>query len=208
VKDALRKSVLIPLTCCLAFGGAYLSASRVFGQTAPPGPTAMPEVLASVTPDSSSAPILKPTTAPEVLVSVTPDSGSAPILKPTTLPPLPTTAIETPAPRGSPPSFDDLGELAVAGSVFEKYGVRLQIPEGLGDFRVFYPVIVDWGFAPDADHPNIVMTVYNPQTRSSLFLRFEDGPDGPRPVELSRKVKQPEANAALDSVASSAEAAR
>jgi len=187
VKQALVKSVLIPLVCCLAFGVSYVSVSRVFGEAPPTDPAVTPEVSASVTPDSTSTPALEST--------ATPDGTS------------PTAPVQTRAP-GSPRSFGDLGERAAAGSVFEKYGVRLQIPEGLGDFRVLYPVIVDWGFAPDTDHPNVVMTVYNPQTRSALFFRFEDGPEGPRPIELGRKVEQGEANAALDSIAGSAEVAR
>lgn len=185
MKHALGKSVLIPLVCCLAFGVAYVSVHRTFGQEAPTAPATTPE--ASVTPDSTSTPRSEST--------ATPDDTS------------PTAPVQTRAP-GSPPSFDELGERAAAGSVFEKYGVRLQIPEGLGDFRVLYPVIVDWGFAPDVDHPNVIMTVYNPQTHSSLFFRFEDGPEGPRPIELGRRVEQAEANAALDSIASSAEVAR
>ncbi|MCJ7490930.1 MAG: hypothetical protein MUP15_02030 [Dehalococcoidia bacterium] len=187
MKQALVKSVLIPLVCCLAFGAAYVSVHRTFGQEAPTAPAATPEVSASVTPDSTSTPPLEPTAMPD-------DTS-------------PTAPVQTRAP-GSPPSFDELGEPAPAGSVFEKDGVRLQIPEGLGDFRVLYPVIVDWGFAPDVDHPNVVMTVYNPQTHSSLFFRFEDSPEGPRPIELGRHVEQAEANAALDSIAASAEVAR
>jgi len=186
VKHALGKSVLIPLVCCLAFGVAYVSVHRTFGQEAPTAPATTPE--ASVTPDSTSTPRSEST--------ATPDDTS------------PTAPAQTPASDGSPPSFDELGERAAAGSVFEKYGVRLQIPEGLGDFRVMYPVIVNWGRATDADHPNMIMTVYNPQTHSSLFFRLEDGPEGPRPIELGRKVENPKANAALDSIASSAEVAR
>jgi hypothetical protein len=185
VKQALGKSVLIPLVCCLAFGAAYVSVHRTFGQDAPTEPAVTPE--ASVIPDSASTPTLEPTATP---------NGTSP-----------TAPAQTRAP-GSLPSLDEIGERAAAGSIFEGYGVRLQIPEGLGDFRVLYPVLVNWGFAPDIDHPNIVMTVYNPQTRSSLFFRFEDGPEGPRPIELGRRVEQPEANAALDSIASSAEVAR
>jgi hypothetical protein len=187
VKQALGKSVLIPLVCCLAFGAAYVSVHRTFGQEAPTAPATTPEVSASVTPDSTSTPALEST--------ATPDDTS------------PTAPVQTRAP-GSPPSFDELGERAAAGSVFEKYGVRLQIPEGLGDFRVMYPVFVEWGFEPDADHPDVVMTVYNPQTHSSLNFRFEDGPEGPRPIELGRHVEQGKANAALDSIAASAEVAR
>jgi hypothetical protein len=187
VKHAPGKSVLIPLICCLAFGVAYVSVHRAFGQGVPIAPTTTPEVSASVTPDSTATPALEST--------ATPDDTS------------PTAPVQTRAP-GSPPSFDEFGDRAAAGSVFEKYRVRLQIPKGLGDFRVLYPVIVDWGFAPDVDHPNIVMTVYNPQTDSSLILRFEDSPEGPRPIELERHIKQAEASAALDSIASSAEVAR
>jgi hypothetical protein len=186
VKHAAARSILIPLVCCLAFGAAYVSVNRTFGQEAPTAPAVTPE--ASVIPDSTPTPTLGAT--------ATPDGTS------------PTTPAQTPASDGSPPSFDELGELAAEGSVFEKYGVRLQIPEGLGDFRVMYPVIVNWGRAIDADHPNMIMTVYNPQTHSSLFLRFEDGPEGPRPVELGRHVERAEANAALDSIAASAEVAR
>ena len=187
MKNALGKLVLIPLVCCLAFGAAYVSVDRVFGEATPTDPAVTPEVSASVTPDAISTPLLEPT--------ATPDETS------------PTAPVQTRAP-GSRPSSDELGERAAAGSVFEKYGVRLQIPEGLGDFRVIYPVIVDWGFAADADHPNVIMTVYNPQTHSSLFFRFEGGPEGPRPIELSRRVELAEANAALDSIAASAEVAR
>jgi hypothetical protein len=187
VKNALGKSTLILLVCCLAFGAAYVSVNRVFGETTPTDPTVTPQVVATVMPHSTSTPTSES--------DATPDDAS------------PATPVQTLTPGGAP-SFDDLGDLAVEGSVFEKYGIRLQIPEGFGDYRVLYPVIVDWGFAPDTDHPNVIMTVYNSQTHSSLFLRFEDGPEGPRPIELSRRVEQAEANAALDSIASTAEVAR
>jgi hypothetical protein len=94
VKQALGKLVLIPLVCCLAFGAAYVSVDRTFGQGEPTEPAATPEVSASVTPDSISPPTLEST--------ATPDDTS------------PTTPVQTRAP-GSPPSFDELGERAAAG---------------------------------------------------------------------------------------------
>jgi hypothetical protein len=92
VKHALGKSILIPLVCCLAFGAAYVSVSRVFGEATPTAPATTPE--ASVIPDSTSTPTLES--------AATPNDTS------------PTAPAQTRAP-GSPRSFDELGERAAAG---------------------------------------------------------------------------------------------
>ena len=90
MKHALGKSVLIPLVCCLAFGAAYVSVNRTFGQGAP----TTPEVSASVIPDSMSTPTLESTAMPD-------DTS-------------PTAPVQTRTP-GSPPSSDELGDRAAAG---------------------------------------------------------------------------------------------
>lgn len=112
--------------------------------------------------------------------------------------------VETPSARRSFSSIEDLGELAPAGSVFEKWGVRMQMPSGMGDFRVIYPIIVDGPGAEDWSS-SVIMTVYNIQTHSSLFLGFEQTGEGLRPVERGRHVEQAEASAALDEIISSVE---
>jgi len=187
------------LLCCLTFFAAYLSVNHAFGQGQPTDQAPPPEVSATLAPDLTFTPTAEASANPHDAPLVTPTEGATPSA---------TAPAETPAPGNGPRSFDELGERAEAGSVFEKYGVRLQIPEGFGDFRVMYPVIVDWGFAPDVDHPNLVMTVYNPQTHSSVFLSFEEGAEGPRPVELGRHVEQPEGDAAVDQIVSTMEVAR
>ncbi len=183
------------MLCCLAFVAAYLTVRGAFGQTAPTDVAGTPDASASAT-------VAAPTAAD---LPVTP-TLSATAATPPDLPVPTATAI--PSGGAWPPAFDEQGDLASAGSVFQKYGVRLHIPDGFGDFRVFYPVIVDWGVPQDPDHPGVIMTVYNPQTHSSLFLRFEDSPQGPRPVELGRHVGQAAAGAALDSIALNAEVAQ
>jgi hypothetical protein len=191
VKHPLARSSILFFLCCLAFGAAYLSVNRASGQGEAPEPVATADGTAAATTDPGLIATKETAGTPE---DTSPPSATAPA--------------ETPEPGNAPRSFDELGEPAAAGSVFEKYGVRLHIPEGFGDFKVIYPVIVLWGLPEDAEHPNVVMTVYNPQTRSSLFLRFEDTADGPRPVELGRNVELPGADAAFDQIASTMEVAR
>jgi len=128
----------------------------------------------------------------------TPDSES-------TAPP-----VETPPAGHSPSSIAELGESATGGTVYEGWGVRLQLPAGSGDFRVIYPVIVEngQGDGTATQRPDIVMTVYNIQTGSSLFLQLQDTPDGPRPEERGRYVEKEEANSMLDAIISTMEVAQ
>jgi len=198
VKHPLARSPVVFLLCCLAFAAAYLSVNHAFGQGEPAEPAPTPDASVTLAPDLTLTPTLD---------GVTPDE--APSLTPTETPaPSATAPTQTPTPDGSWSSSGELGERAPAGSVFDKYGVRLRIPEGFGDFWVLYPVIVNWGTASDADHPDVIMTVYNAQTRSAIFLRFEDNAKGPRAVEVDRRVEQPEIGAALDSLMSTAEVVR
>jgi hypothetical protein len=173
------------ILCLLAFTLAYVATRAASGEAAPTDPEATPEVVATL--ESGSNP------ASTIEATATPDAGAV-------APPE-----ETVAPEEGPFPLDLMGNAAAEGSVFEKYGVRLQIPKGLGDFRVIYPVIVDWGVPEDTDLPNVIMTIYNPQTKSSLFLNVEGVAKGHAPIRLGEKIGRPEAQSPLDSIASSAE---
>ena len=70
MKQALVKSILIPLVCCLAFGAGYVSVHRTFGQEEPTAPATTPE--ASVIPDSTSPPTLESTAMPDDTSPTTP----------------------------------------------------------------------------------------------------------------------------------------
>lgn len=88
--------------------------------------------------------------------------------------------------------------------MFDEWGVRVQMPDGVGDFRVIFPTIVDGPVTKDWDS-NVIMTVYSINTRSSLFLGFDMDSGGTRVVERGRHVEQDTAQAVLDAIASSAE---
>jgi len=182
VKQVLGKSVLTLIACCVAFGVVYGTVRQASGEGGTGG-EATPRSAPTAAPDSGSGAVPAGT--------ATPDAGLTP-------PP-----VET-AVTGSSPPIDQLGEQAKAGTVFERWGVRLNIPEGLGDFRVIYPIIVD-GPGVEVWGNNVIMTVYNIQTHSSVFLGFEETSDGVRVVERGRHIEQAEVNAALDQLTSSAE---
>jgi hypothetical protein len=100
-------------------------------------------------------------------------------------------------------SILNLGEFVPSGGTYDKFGIQITLPSGIGDFRVIYPVITDGPGVADWGNP--IMTIYSIQTDSSVFLAPETRDGVTRLVEKGRYAGQPGADAALDQISTSAE---
>lgn len=190
MRNFILKSILTLALCAAAFTLAFGVVRQASGEGA----------------RNAAAPVVEATVTAEAESSMTPDAtatDSASTSTPEEMASSTPVPSRTPAPKSSSPPLEEMGREAKAGTVFEDYGVRLQIPNDRGDFRVIYPIIVDP--PPPGSDDGVIMTVYNIKTHSSVFLGFDKTSDGVRLVERGRHTENSEANTALDAIASSAE---
>lgn len=176
------KAILIPLICSLAFGIAYTTARQASGE----GDTGdSPSVVWTVEPTPATSEV------PGDVPTATPDS-----------------TVEDGAPTAVPglPSVEEMGRRVAGGESLDVAGVRLHMPAGFGDYVVIYPVLLDGPTDPAlADENNIIATIYNIETESSLFVSLADRSGHARAQEVGRHVVGADGNASLDSIAANAE---
>lgn len=188
MRKVLGKWVLSLVVCSVAFGMGHGVIRWASGEGDDGGGTV---ATATAIPDSDS------TVAPEATATSNP------------LPAQTAAPTGEPSPRRIPgvPSIEEMGARVQGGHSYELEGVRLHFPEGFGDYVVIYPVLVDYG--PEnpeaAEEGNIIATIYNIQTKSSLFLSIADRSGHPRAKEVGRHTVSLDAGPALGPIASDAE---
>ena len=129
MNKVLGKSVLTLALCGAAFVLTYGAVRQARGESGT-GEVSVATATATATPDQGST--ITPAATSDSDSTATPEAKETPSPQPT----------QTVVPDGFPP-IEELGEAANGGTVFDKWGIRFNVPDGYGEYRVIYPLIVD-----------------------------------------------------------------